>query len=200
MIKETGGDLPAVVILAGQSSKMFIVKNMMTNHFQTKYQTDIDIHISESPKECVAIGAAQYGMTFSSPSEDRIEIVNAFKTYSRLGILQVKGGKQVFREIIPKGRLIPDDSHNTIDFPLNDRLVVIDVREHFGTDNELSNTSPVDNYTLRLPAAVKTEFLRKARLQMAVDKTGEIALTALVNADEYRFTVKKREPEFVNEI
>ena len=199
-INETGGNLPETVILAGQSSKMPMVKNMMATHFRTKYQTDVDIYLSESPKECVAMGAAQFGMIHSSPSKDKIKIINPSKTHSRLGIIQVERGKQVFGEIIPKGKLIPADSSNTVDFPLNDRMVVIDVREHFGTDNELSNTSPVDNYTLTLPPNVRETFLRKARLQMGVDTEGEIELTALVDGDEYTFTVKKQEPEFVSEI
>ena len=75
MISENGGYLPEIVILAGQSSKMPVVKEMMTTHFRNKYPTDeVDIQLSESPKECVAIGAAQYGITHALPGRVWFEI------------------------------------------------------------------------------------------------------------------------------
>ena len=198
MIRENGGHLPEIVILAGQSSKMPMVKEMMTTHFQKKYQTDdVDIQLSESPKECVAIGAAQYGMTHSLPSKVRFEIRNFRKTHSSIGIMQSDGRQQVFEEIIPKGRLIPDESFGRTNTPLAAGETYIDVRESFGTNDKLS---PIDDYILTLPENIPGEALRNACLKMAVEESSEIKVAALVGNDEYKFTVKKKEPEFVDEI
>ena len=198
MISENGGHLPEVVILAGQSSKMPMVKEMMTNHFQKKYQTnDVDTQLSESPKECVAIGAAQYGMTHSSPSKVWFEIRNFRKTHSSIGIMQADGRQQVFEEIIPKGRLIPDESSGRTNVRLHIGETSIDVRERFGTNDKLSR---IDDYTLTLPENIPREALRNACLKMAVEENGEIKVVALVDNDEYKFTVEKKEPAFVDEI
>ena len=198
MISENGGHLPEVVILAGQSSKMPMVKEMMTTHFQKKYQTDdVNIQLSESPKECVAIGAAQYGMIHSSPSKVWFEIRNFRKTHSSIGIMQADGRQQVFEEIIPKGRLIPDESSGRTNVRLHIGETFIDVRERFGTNDKLSR---IDDYTLTLPENIPREALRNACLKMAVEENGEIKVVALVDNDEYKFTVEKKEPAFVDEI
>ena len=198
MISENGGHLPEIVILAGQSSKMPMVKEMMTTHFQKKYQADdIDIQLSDSPKECVAIGAAQYGMTHSLPSKVWIEIINFRKTHSSIGIMQYDGRQQVFEEIIPKGRLIPDESFGRTNILLRTGETYIDVRERFGTNDKFS---PIDDYILTLPENIPREALRNACLKMAVEENGKIKVVALVDNDEYKFTVEKKEPEFVDEI
>ena len=198
MIRENGGHLPEIVILAGQSSKMPMVKEMMTTHFQQRYQTDdIDIELSDSPKECVAIGAAQYGMTHSSPSRVRFEIKSFRKTHASIGIMQSDGRQLFFEEIIPKGRLIPDESFGRVNILLSEGETYIDVRERFGTNDELSR---IDDYTLTLPENIPREALQNVCLKMAVEENGEISVVALVDNDEYKFTVKKKEPEFVNEI
>ena len=198
MISENGGHLPKVVILAGQSSKMPIVEEMMTTHFQQKYQTaDIDIQISDSPKECVAIGAAQYGMAQVLPGKVSLEIKNFRKTHSSIGIMQSNVGQQVFEEIIPKGKLIPDESSGRTNILLNIKETYIDVRERFGTNDKLSR---IDDYILTLPENIPKEALRNACLKMAVEESGEIKVVALVDNHEYKFTVEKREPEFVEEI
>ena len=198
MISENGGYLPEIVVLAGQSSKMPMVKEMMTTHFQENYQTDeVNIQLSESPKECVAIGAAQYGMTHSSPSKVWFDIRNFRKTHSSIGIMQFDGRQQVFEEIIPKGRLIPDESFDSINLPLTPGDTNIDVRERFGKDNK---PSPIDDYTLTLPDSVPREILRDACVKMSVEENGEIKVVALMDGYERTFTLKKKEPEFENEI
>ena len=198
MLSENGGHPPEIVILAGQSSKMPVVKEMMTTHFQKKYPTDnVDIQLSESPKECVAKGAAQYGMTHSSPSEVWFEIRNFRKTHSSIGIMQYDGRKQVFKEIIPKGRLIPDESLGRTNIPLRTGETYIDVRERFGTGDKFS---PIDDYILTLPENIPRKALRNACMKMAVKKNGEIKMVALVDGREYESIVKKKEPEFVSEI
>ena len=198
MVSENSGYPPEVVILAGQSSKMPIVKEMMTTHFQQKYQTDADnIQLSKFPKECVAIGAAQYGMTRSSPSKVWFEIKNFRKTHASIGIMQSDGRKQVFEEIIPKGKIIPDESFGRTNIPLHTGETYIDVRERFGTNGKLS---PIDDYTLTLPENIPREALRNACLKMAVEDSGEIKVAALVDNHEYKFTLQKKEPEFVDEI
>ena len=198
MISENGGHIPEIVILAGQSSRMPIVKEMMTIHFQKKYQIDnVDIQLSESPKECVAVGAARYGMTYALPSKVWFEIKNFRKTHSSIGVMQFDGIQQDFEEVIPKGRLIPDESIGSTNLSMRVGETFIDVRERFRKNGKLS---PIDDYTLTLPENVPREALRKARLKMAVEKNGEIKVVALVNNNEYQFTVKKKEPEFKNEI
>lgn len=198
MIRENSGHLPEIVILAGQSSKMPMVKEMMTTHFQQEYQTDdIDIELSDSPKECVAIGAAQYGMTHSSPSRVRFEIRNFRKTHASIGIMQSDGRQLVFEEIIPKGKIIPDESFGSVNLSLTSGDTNIEVRERFGTGDKLSR---IDDYTLRLPENIPKEALRNACLKMAVEESGEIKVVALVDNHEYKFTVEKKEPEFRKEI
>jgi molecular chaperone DnaK (HSP70) len=198
MLSENGGHLPEIVILAGQSSKMPVVKEMLTTHFQKKYHTDnVDIQLSESPKECVAIGAAQYGMTYSMPATVWFDIRNFRKTHTSIGIMQFDGTQQVFEEIIPKGKLIPDKSVGTTDFPLRTREIYIDVRERFGKNGKLS---PIDDYILRLPKDVSKEALRTAQLKMVVENEGEIKVIAIVDGKEYESEVEKKEPEFVDEI
>ena len=198
MIADNDARTPDLVVLAGQSSKMPTVKEMMETHFQANYKTDVNIHLDEQPKTCVVIGAAQYGLTRSSPTKDWIEIINPPKTHSRLGIMQVDGGKLVFSEIIPKGKLIPDESVGIMDFSLGALTAFIDVREHFGTDD--GQLTPIDSYTLTLPEDVPRMALRKARLKMAIGVDDKIELTALVDGAEYKSTVKKTKPAFVDEI
>ena len=197
MISNNDGHLPEIVILAGQSSKMPVVKKIMAAHFQTEYHTNVDIYLSESPKECVAIGAAQYGMTYSMPATVWFDIRNFRKTHTSIGIMQFDGIQQVFKEIIPKGRLIPDESVGSIDMPLRTGETNIDVRERFGENGTLS---PIDEYALRLPENIPREALIKARLKMSVGDSDEIKVVALVGGEEYTFTVERETPEFVDEI
>ena len=202
MVADNDARLPNAVVLAGQSSKMQLVKNLMTAHFRQNYQEDIEIHLDEQPKTCVVMGAAQYGLTRSLPVEEAgIQVVQlANKTLSRLGITRQKLGKPVFGEIIPQGKLIPKESVNTTDCRFQSRIPFIEVHEHFGADDDIQKASLIAGYTLNLPRNVSDQALREARLNMAVKTNGEIELTALVGGDEYKFTVKKQRPEFVDNI
>ena len=197
MIAQNGDRIPDSVVLAGQSSRLPMVKNMMVTHFRTKYQKDVDIHLSKYPKECVAIGAAQYGMYLSRPTKDQIEIINSHRTNSSIGIMQVDGGQEVFEEIIPKGKVIPDESCGITHFSLRTGDTYIDVREHFGKDDELS---PIGGYILTIPENVPREALRMASLQMAVKKNDKIEVIAIVGGKKYKSIVEKKEPAFVDEI
>lgn len=198
MISDNGDHLPGIVILAGQSSKMPVVKEMITTHFRKKYQTDdVDIQLSESPKECVVIGAAQYGMTYSMPSKVWFDIRNFRKTHTSIGIMQYDGIQRVFEEIIPKGRLIPEESFGSMDMMLNSEEINIDVRERFGQNGKLS---PIDDYTLSLSEDIPREVLREAQLKMSVEDSGEIKVVAFVGGKENIFRVEKKTPEFVDEI
>ena len=204
MVADNGARLPNTVVLAGQSAKMQLVKNMMAVHFRENYHKEIEIHLDENPKTCVVKGAAQYGLNLSFPvaeGEGGIQVIELKnKTLSRLGIARTKLGKPVFGEIISKGKLIPQESVHTTDCRLQSRAPFIEVHEHFGTDDDLKNTSLVAGYTLNLPRHVSDQALREARLKMAVKTNGEIELTALVGGEEYTFTVKKQKPEFVDNI
>ena len=203
MIADTGAQIPDSLVLAGQSSKMSLVKKMMTAHFQEKYQKNIKIHLDNRPKACVVMGAAQYSLTYSLPNikggkVQAIDLEN--KTRSRLGITQMSWDGPVFGEIISKGKRIPDESVVTMDFPLSGPMVVIDVREHFGVDDELSNTSPIDIHTLILPKETTRTALQKARLTMAVKANGKIEITAFVDGTKHKSSVRKKSPAFVDEI
>ena len=197
MIRDNDGHLPEVVILAGQSSRMPIVKEGMAAHFQRKYNTNIDIYLSESPKECVAIGAAQYGMTYSMPSQVWFDVRQFRRTHSSIGIMQFDGTRQVFVEIIPKGRLIPDESYGNLSMPLRTGETNINVRERFGENRALS---PIGEYTLILPEDIPREALMEAQLKMSVEASSEIRVVALVGGEEYTFIVEQDAPAFVDEI
>ena len=203
MLAENDKRLPDTVVLAGQSSKMQLVEDMMATHFQEKYGKAVEIELNQQPKACVVIGAAHYSLTRALPSEDdrQLQVINlSNKTHSRLGIVQRQGLKPVFGEVIPKGKLIPDESVNITNFSINSRTPYVDVHEHFGVDNDIEKASRIASYILNLPKKVPDQALRKARLKMAVNVNGEIEVTALVGNDEYTSTVKKQEPEFVDEI
>ena len=203
MIEDNGGRLPDTVILAGQSSKMLSVKEMMTAHFQKKYGKSIDVRLGKPPKECVVLGAAEYGSHYTLPDTggDWIEYSDlANITHSRLGIVQVRERQPIFREIIPKGKRIPNDSINTIDFRLRSHETYIAVHEHFGTDDNLSNASQIASYTLLLPENVSKAELQKARLEMSVKADGKIELIAFVGDTEYKSTVEQIAPPVVNKI
>lgn len=197
MISDNDGHLPEIVILAGQSSKMPVVKKMMAAHFQAEYCTNVDIHLSESPKECVAIGAAQYGMTYAMPAQVWFDIEPFRRTHSSIGIMQFDGRQQVFVEIIPRGRLIPDESYGSLHMPLRTGETNIDVRERFGENRALS---PIGEYTLILSEDIPREALMEAQLKMSVEASNEIRVVALVGGEEYTFTVERDTPEFADEI
>lgn len=197
MLSKNGEHPPEIVILAGQSSKMPVVKEMMTAYFQREYNTSVDIHLSEFTKEYVARGAAQYGMTHSSPSKVWFEISNFRKTHSSIGIMQFDGRQQVFKEIIPQGSFIPDESSGSLTMRLRTVETNIDVRERFGRNGALSS---IDQYTLRLPENIPREALTQTELKMSVEDSGEIKVVALVAGEEYAFTVERNTPEFVDEI
>ena len=199
MIIDNDGHLPDTIILAGQSSKMPLLKTLMATHIQKRYNKEIPINLAEHLKERVVIGAVQYAHSQQLPGTTfKINLVD--KTHSRLGILKLSGTRTVFWEMIPKGKLIPDESSVTIDFPINARGVSIVVREHFGRDNELTEASHIGEYTFDFTDEVSEKALEEARLKMSVEENGEISVVALVDSDEYKFTVEKKGPEFVNEI
>ena len=206
MIADNRERLPDLIVLAGQSSKMRFVKQMMEDHFKNKYQQDIEIRLDDNPKTCVVMGAAEYGLTYSLPPEKvgDVKIINlSNKTHTRLGIARFRLGiGPVFSEIIPKGKLIPDESFNIIKFPLIAGNPSVTVYEHFGSDDNLNENqvSRIDNYVLNLKKDVSDEALRTAQLKMAVELNGEIELTAFIGDDKRTFTVKRETPEFVDEI
>ena len=197
MISNNDGHLPEIVILAGQSSRIPIVKERMAAHFQTEYHTNVDIHLSESPKECVAIGAALYGMTYAMPAQVWFDIRNFRRTRASIGIMQFDGTQQVFVEIIPRGELIPDGSFGSMNMPLRTGETNIDVRERFGENGQLS---PIGEYTLTLPENIPRDALIEAQLKMSVEDTDEIKVVALIGGEEYTFTVERETPEFADEI
>ena len=205
MIADTGERLPDLIVLAGQSSKMRFVKQMMADHFKNKYQKDIEIRLDDNPKTCVVMGAVQYSLTHTLSDEEggNVKIISlSNKTHTRLGIVRRAGIRPVFGELIPKGRLIPNESKCTTKLPLQSWLTPIKVLEHFGVDDSLdeNQVSPIGSYNLELPKDIPVETLQKAKLEMAVELNGEIKLTAIVGSDKHLYTVQRVQPEFVDEI
>lgn len=206
MIADSGKHLPDLVVLAGQSSKMQFVKDMLVDHFKSKYEKDIQICLDDNPKTCVVMGAAEFGRQSTAPYEEDGVVkppVISDKTHTRIGVTRIRRGRgAVFSEIIPKGKLIPNESVNTILFPLNDRQTSIQVYEHFGSGDNFDEgqVSQIDEYVLKLNEDIEEEILRKAQLKMAVELNGEIELTAIVGDHEEPFTVQRETPAFVNEI
>ncbi len=199
MIDDNEGRPPDAIVLAGQSSKMPIVKKLMHAHLLKRYNKDIPINLAEYLKERVVTGAAQYVQS-KRMIGTKFNVDWVDKTRSRLGILVMSGTKTKFKELIPKGKIIPDESSGTIDFALNSREVSIIACEHFGRDNELTECSNIGSYTPDIPDDLSEEAQNNASMQMSVDKNGEIKLIAYVDRKEYKFKVEKEEPEFVNEI
>ena len=208
MIADNGGHLPDLIVLAGQSSKMRFVKEIMAAHFKDKYSEDIKIRLDEHPKTCVVMGAAQYSLTYSLSDEEggEVQIINlSNKTHTRLGIARRAGIRPIFGEIIPKGKLIPDESYGLTKLPLRTWMTPINILEHFGSDDSLDENQVSSIHTCNLDLLksgkdISDEELGKAQLKMAVKVNGEIELTAIVGDDEHLFTVKKENPEFVDEI
>ena len=205
MIADTEDRLPDLVVLAGQSSKMRFVKQMMEDHFKNKYQKDIEIHLDDNPKTCVVMGAAEYSMSYTVPIIDGDVKTNNLsnKTHTRFGITRFRLGiGSVFGEIIPKGKLIPDESYGTTELPLKTMLVPIKVLEHFGSDDNLDKdkVSPINTFNLKLPGDVAVEELKGTKLKMAVKLNGEIELTAIIGDHKQPFTVKREKPAFVDDI
>ena len=209
MIADNGERLPDLVALAGQSSKMPFVKQMMEDHFKNKYKKDIEIRLDDNPKTCVVMGAAEYSRTYTVLLDDDgdFKIISlSNKTHTRLGITRLRRGiGPVFGEIIPKGKLIPDESYGLTKLPLKSWLTPIKVLEHFGSDDSLdeNQVSPIGSYNLDLSKGGKSipdEALREAQLKMAVKVNGEIELTAMVGDDEHPYTVQRTQPEFVDAI
>ena len=206
MIVDSGNRLPDLIVLAGQSSKMQFVKDMLVDHFKSKYEKDIQIRLDDNPKTCVVMGAAEFGRQSTAPyEEDGVvkPIVISDKTHTRIGVTRIRRGRgPVFSEIIPKGKSIPEDSVNTIPFPLNARQTSIKVYEHFGSGDNFDEgqVSQIDDYVLKLNEDIEEEMLRMAELKMAVELNSEIELTAIVGDHEEPFTVKRETPAFVNEI
>ena len=208
MIAENGERLPDLIVLAGQSSRMRFVKEIMAAHFKDNYSADIEICLDEHPKKCVVMGAAQYSLTYSLSDEEggKVQIINlSNKTHTRLGIARRVGLRPIFGEIIPKGKLIPDESYGFTKLPLRTWMTPINVLEHFGSDDSLDENQVLSIHTYNLDLSksgtdISDEELGEAQLKMAVKVNGEIELTAIVGDDEHLFTVEKEKPEFVDEI
>lgn len=201
MIAENNGTPPEIVVLAGQSSKMPMLKRLMADHLRNKYEKDIPIELAADPKECVVIGAAEYGLTKRVDGTD-ILIDLEDKTHSRFGIMSNVAGKRLFREIIPKGTPLPIPKNKCIeiDAKLSDRTVSISVYEHFGVDNDITNASLIGDYSRTLPDDISERALRQAKTKMLVDENHRIEVIIVVDGKEYETTFERIKPVYVDEI
>ena len=202
MIAENNGTPPEIVVLAGQSSKMPMLKRLMADHLRNKYEKEIPIELAADPKECVVIGAAEYGLTKSAIDGTDILIDLEDNTHSRFGIMRILAGKRLFREIIPKGTPLPilKDKCIEIDAKLSDRTVSISVYEHFGVDNDITNASLIGNYSRTLPDDISERALRQAKTKIFVDENHRIQVIIVVDGTEYETTFERITPVSVDEI
>lgn len=201
MIAENNGTPPDIVALAGQSSKMPMLKRLLAEHLRNRYEKDIPIMLAENPKECVVIGAAEYGLTRTEGGTN-IFIDIEDKTHSRFGVMNIIAGKRIFREIIPKGTPLPisKDKCIEIDYGLSIRSLPITVYEHFGTDNDIINASRIGNYIHALPDDISERALRQAKMKMHVDENHRIQVIIVVGGKEYETTFERITPIYVDEI
>ena len=193
--------LPDVVILAGQSSQMPIVKKLIKGYFDKKHSKRIEINMADEPKACVSKGAGRYGATLSFPGDEPAEILDfSNKTHSRFGIIASDAGRLLFQEFIGKGRKIPDESYGIIDdYPLR-REMVITVVEHFGTGNSLDDAEIIGRYTHRFPEEEVTDAdLRRGQLEMEIKADESVEVRACIADNVYAFSYQRTEPSFLNE-
>lgn len=201
MIAENNGVLPDKIVLAGQSSRMPLLKRLLENHLQNKYHTKILIQPAEDLKACVVIGAAEYGLT-KSMGGTKIHIEIEEKTYSRFGIMKRIAGKNTFQEIVPKGTSLPihKDECIEIDSPLDVRTVSNIVCEHFGVDNDITNASIIGKYSRTLPDDISERALSESKMKMHVDENHRIQVIIVVDGKEYETTFERIKPAYVDEI
>ena len=189
MVDEAELKRPDVIVLAGRSSKMPLVEELMKKEFG-----ESEIIYAKELKECVAKGACQYGITQIFSGGVSFQIGDfANKTHSRFGIETLDEYNQLrFREIIGKRLKIPEQSMGRINERLK-RKTVIPVVEHLGIDNALSSEEieTVDVYTAKFPPEITDEDLRNGSIEMRMDKDESIKVIAKVKDKEFPFSSKR---------
>jgi len=190
MILEAGGVTLASVILAGQSSRMPVVKETIKDHF-APLSVPPDVILLKSPKESVAIGACLIGKGESGIADEDIDIVGlTHKTHFRYGIEGVaKSGESYFREIVPKGKLIPHESWGEISFRARS-LTNINVYEHGGVGNQIDPDYMVGFFQVRIPR----EDTGNAKLRLSILDHGVVDLRVRVNGREYQAEIQRETP------
>lgn len=201
MIAENNGSLPGKIVLAGQSSRIPLLKRLMENHLLNKYQKEMLIEHAKDLKACVVIGAAEYGLTRRGDGT-KIHIDIEEKTYSRFGIMKRIVGKSTFQEIVPKGMPLPitKDECIEIDRPLDVRTVAISVFEHFGADNNITNASLIGTYSYTLPDDISERALTEASMKILVDENHRVQVIIVVDGKEYETTFERIKPAYTDEI
>lgn len=202
MIAEADGVVPEIIVLAGQSSRMQCVEEVIANHFLEKHGVEVEIYLDKNPKGCVSIGAAQYGLSHAYSGEGQLKTADlSNKTYSRFGIVTVDYGQKIFSEIIPRGKVIPEESKGTMPTPLRSRDVLFEVYEHFDIDDSLSDSSSkIGEYNLKLNESITLEQMETASLEMQVKEDGVVELKLDLGDTPFELKFQRQEPAFVDEI
>jgi len=202
MIAEADGVVPENIVLAGQSSRMQCVEEIIANYFLEKHEVEVEIYLDKNPKGCVSIGAAQYGLSHAYSGGGQLKTADlSNKTYSRFGIVTVDYGQKIFSEIIPKGKVIPEESIGQMPTPLRSRDVLFEVYEHFDIDDSLSDSaSKIGEYNLRLNESITFKQMETAILEMQVKEDGVVELKLDLGGTPFELEFQRQEPAFVNEI
>lgn len=192
------------ILLAGQSSKIPLVKKMIEDHFKNaRGNAPTEVQLMEKPKECVSIGACMLGRNRRVITRQRINLKNfTDKTHSRYGLASEEDGLPSFIEMIDRGKKLPSISE-PLEIPLNDDLL-FDIYEHFGKSNDLdpSNTAIVGSYNFDLPNGLSIENKDRADLKMIVREKDQVELSIHLPKQKEPIIAKvvRTEPPFVDEI
>ncbi|MFC1833696.1 Hsp70 family protein [Thermodesulfobacteriota bacterium] len=143
-----GGD-PDLIVLAGQSSRMPNVTDVIRSTFMS------DVKLSPELKECVAKGACRYGLQ-KMFGTTVIEIEDGFaaRTRSSFGVTGLDSGLNlVFNCVVPKKTPLPSDWFDITDlFPNIQPGVVFKALENFGSETKVAGNEdiePIDEFELK---------------------------------------------------
>ncbi|GEM_PF-4542532 len=192
-VKEKSLEHVDYVLLAGKSSKIPFVKEMMAAVFGEE-----KIVNPHELKECVSAGACRLGQFHLFPGGNlELHIENfANRTPSRFGILVMTTTlESIFLEFINRFERIPcKRTHDSREVALRRGTNVFSVWENFGLRDYMENNPElemVDEHVLNIDENISDEELRNAKLSMEIRKDESIVLTAEIAGKEHPFQSKR---------
>ena len=190
MFKDTE-EHPKVILLAGQSSAIPLIKQKMKQRFH-----EVQIVSAEDLKTCVAAGSSRYARIVAHQTADGdaepIEVVEfTSKTHSAYGIVTINEFfEEEFQAVIPKRARIPDESFGVFKMRLR-KQAIVPVYENTGVKNLLEGNEEihlVGSYIYDFSQdGVPEEELRKVELEMSMGRDEQIDVVANINGKSYKF-------------
>jgi len=190
MFKDTE-EHPKVILLAGQSSAIPLIKQKMKKRFH-----EVQIVSAEDLKTCVAAGSSRYARIVAHQTADGdaepIEVVEfTSKTHSAYGIVTINEFfEEEFQAVIPKGASIPDESFGVFKMRLR-KQAIVPVYENTGVKNLLEGNEEihlVGSYIYDFSQdGVSEAELRKVELEMSMGRDEQIDVVANINGKSYKF-------------